>query len=91
MMRALPVLLALLLLLLLAGASLAQGGYNLSWTTVDGGGGALSGGAYTLAGTIGQPDAGKLSAGAYTLFGGFWGGPLAALRQVYLPIVLRGS
>ena len=91
MMRALPVLLALLLLFLLAGATLAQGGYDLSWNTVDGGGGALSGGPYTLAATIGQPDAGTLKSGAYTLFGGFWGGPLAALRQVYLPVVLKGS
>ena len=90
MMRALPVPLALFLLCLLAGATLAQGGYDLSWNTVDGGGGALSGGPYTLAGTIGQPDAATLSAGAYTLLGGFWGGPRASLRQIYLPIVLKG-
>jgi len=49
------------------------GGYELSRTTVDGGGAVQSsGGAYTLSGTIAQPDAGMASAGAYTLTGGFW-------------------
>ena len=91
MTRPAPVLLAFLLLILLAGAALAQGGgYDLSWHTVDGGGGSLAAGAYTLTGSTGQPDAGTLSNGAYTLLGGFWGGAQAALRQVYLPVVLRG-
>ena len=89
MTRALPVLLAVLLVLLLAGATLAQGGYDLTWNTVDGGGGALSGGAYTLSGTAGQPDAAALSSGAYTLLGGFWGGPQASLRRAYLPVVQK--
>ena len=51
--------------------------FDLSWNTVDGGGGTSSGGGYTLSGTIGQPDAGALSGGGYTLLGGFWGGLLA--------------
>jgi len=73
-------------LLLLAGvvtcATLSTGlaqainGYDLSWNTVDGGGGTSSGGSYELSGTIGQPDAGALSGGGYTLLGGFWGGLL---------------
>ena len=47
--------------------------YELSRTTVDGGGAVQSsGGAYTLSGTIAQPDAGLASAGAYVLTGGFW-------------------
>jgi len=51
--------------------------YELSWMTIDGGGGQSSGGPYTLTGTIGQPDAAYSSGGDYELLGGFWpGGPL---------------
>lgn len=46
--------------------------YDLSWWTVNGGGGQSTGGSYTLTGTAGQPDAGVISGGAYTLRGGFW-------------------
>jgi len=63
------------LLLLVPALALAQAGgpYDLSWSTVDGGGHTFStGGAYTLGGTAGQPDAGALSGGSYTLSGGFW-------------------
>ena len=56
---------ALLLGVSLAGAQ-TGGGYDLSWWTMDGGGGALGGagslGAYTLAGTMAQPDAAALTA-----------------------------
>ena len=82
--------LTLLGLLLLTGIALAQsgGGYDLSWSTVDGGGHtSSSGGGYTLGGTAGQPDAGVLSDGSYTLVGGFWGG--AAQYRIYLPLVLK--
>ena len=51
--------------------------YEISWYTIDGGGGTSSGGQYALTGTIGQPDADWSSAGDYELLGGFWpGGPL---------------
>lgn len=50
------------------------GGYDLSWNTVDGGGGTSQGGGYTLSGTIGQHDAGRLTGGVYALSGGFWSG-----------------
>ena len=77
-------------LLLVVSTALARSGYDLSWWTVDGGGGTASGGSYTLVGTIGQPDAGILAGGAYTLGGGFWGGGVvAAGYKVYLPVVLR--
>ncbi|HET9496461.1 MAG TPA: S-layer homology domain-containing protein, partial [Chloroflexia bacterium] len=50
------------------------GGFDLSWATVDGGGGTFStGGPYSLGGTIGQPDAGTMSGGNFSLDGGFWG------------------
>jgi hypothetical protein len=76
--------------LVVAGVVFAQGGYDLSWWTVDGGGDTLSTGpGYSLGGTIGQPDAGPaLSGPGYRLTGGFW---LAGARSygVYLPVVQR--
>jgi hypothetical protein len=85
--------LLLLAFVALRGIVAAQSGdgYDLTWSTVDGGGYTFSaGGGYTLGGTVGQPDAGSLSGGGYTLGGGFWGG--AAIEYpVYLPLVLRDS
>ena len=53
--------------------------YDLTWFTIDGGGGTFStGGSYELGGTVGQPEAGPtLTGGVYELVGGFW--PAAAL------------
>jgi hypothetical protein len=67
------------------------GGYDLTWSSVDGGGYTFStGGGYSLGGTVGQPDAGVMTGGGYTLGGGFWGGgALAAQHQLYLPLVMR--
>ena len=61
-------------------------GYDLSWSSIDGGGGMSSDGRYTLSGSIGQPDAGALTGSGYTLTGGFWG--IAAHYRIYLPLVL---
>lgn len=47
-------------------------GYDLTWNTLDGGGGLSTGNGYELQGTIGQPDAGALSGSNYELNGGFW-------------------
>ena len=83
--------LLVVLLSLLSSVALAQtgGGYDLTWSTIDGGGYTFSeGGGYSLGGTIGQPDAGVLSGGGYTLAGGFWPGA-AARYGIYLPLVLR--
>jgi len=67
--------------------------YDLSWSTVDGGGGASlsTGASYLLEGTSGQPDAGLMTGGTYSLGGGFWGGGAAAAppRGLYLPLVMR--
>lgn len=63
----------------LVSHTLAQSGgdYELTWSTIDGGGGRSTGGVYTLTGTIGQPDAAWSSGGDYELLGGFLpGGPL---------------
>lgn len=88
--------LAVCLLLLAASVVLAQsgGGYDLTWSTVDGGGYTFSTGeGYSLGGTAGQPDAGVMQGGGYTLAGGFWGGGAAAPPgyRIYLPIVLRNK
>jgi hypothetical protein len=68
-----------LTMLVLAAGAQAQsgGGYDLSWSTVDGGGQTWStGGVYSLGGTIGQPDAGSEHGGGnYELQGGFWHAP----------------
>ena len=75
----------------LVGLAHAQtgGGYDLTWSTVDGGGYMFStGGGNNLGGTMGQPDAGVMSGGGYTLAGGFWGGA-AVQYKVLLPLVLK--
>jgi hypothetical protein len=84
--------LALLMAAILgAGAALAQtgGGYDLTWSTIDGGGGSSAASGYQLTGTLGQPDAGAaLSGGGYSLSGGFWGG-VSTGGKVYLPLTRR--
>lgn len=63
--------------LLVISAASASGQYELSWYTIDGGGGRSNGGPYVLTGTIGQPDAAYSAGDKYELLGGFWpGGPL---------------
>ena len=73
----------------------SRGPYDLSWWTVDGGGGSISGDDYTLTGTVGQADAGTtLSGGEYTVASGFWGagGDGSGVDHgIYLPLVLRTS
>ncbi len=68
---------SVLLLFAVLAASTASAQYEISWYTIDGGGGRSSGGPYTLTGTIGQPDAAYSAGGNFELLGGFWpGGPL---------------
>src|SRR5262245_35065389 len=63
---------------MLAGPAIALGTqYDLSWYTIDGGGGTITGGGFTLSGTIGQPDAQMppvMNGGAFQLTSGFWAG-----------------
>ncbi len=71
----------IILLAAFSGLSLlsaqTSGQYELSWSTIDGGGGRSTGGQYELLSTIGQPDAAYSAGGDYELLGGFWpGGPL---------------
>jgi hypothetical protein len=87
---ALGVLAAILLVTPLALAQSGDG-YDLSWSTVDGGGYTSStGGDYELGSTAGQHDAGCASGGDYTVCGGFW--PGSAVEEDYfgyLPLALR--
>jgi hypothetical protein len=70
-------LLVWVMLLIVLAESSANGQYEVSWYTIDGGGGRSSGKPYELVGTIGQPDAAYSRGGNYELLGGFWpGGPL---------------
>jgi len=64
-----------LVLAALATVARAQSGgqFDLSWSTIDGGG-ASTGGRFALSGTVGQPDAGTLTGGSFKLEGGFWSG-----------------
>ena len=60
-----------------ASTAFAQtgGGYDLTWSTIDGGGATSIGGAFSLSGTIGQPDAQTppvMTGGTFELTGGFW-------------------
>lgn len=55
-------------------ASTVLAGFELNWSTIDGGGAMnATGGNFSLSGTIGQPDAGVMAGGNYHLVGGFWG------------------
>ena len=66
----------IIVLLVLILSLPATAGYEITWSTIDGGGGASSGGPYTLVGTIGQPDPGEMAGGDYKLSGGSWAGVL---------------
>ncbi len=75
---------------------LAQSGgpFDLTWSTVDGGGATFStAGSFSLGGTIGQPDAGGMAGGDYTLAGGFWGGRGHELVEqgqlIFMPLIFR--
>jgi len=79
-----------LLLPVLAHAQ-SGGQFDLSWSTIDGGGGTSSGGQFTVSGTAGQPDAGTLTGGQFSVTGGFWsflsvvqtpGAPLLKIKLV---------
>ncbi len=59
----------------IALAGIAEPAFEISRTTIDGGGVMQStGGDFELSGTIGQPDAGVLEGGGFVLTGGFWFG-----------------
>jgi hypothetical protein len=62
----------MLILLVCVGATMADD-FEISRSTIDGGGTMrTTGGTFELSGTIGQPDAGKMSGGDLDMTGGFW-------------------
>jgi len=75
----------------LVPASAPPAGLNITWWTVDGGGGTSSSGSYSLSGTIGQADAGRSIGASYTLSGGFWFSSqiVTGNHHVYLPVVIK--
>ena len=86
--------LTLVALLFLASAVVVyaqtDSGYDLTWWTVDGGGGIIEGGGFSLSGTIGQPEPPPVSTGGgFKLTSGFWPGGLEAFSELFLPLVLR--
>lgn len=84
--------LCLLISLLVVSFALAQtgGGHDLTWSTVDGGGGAVSGGGYTLMGTVGQPEPGPvLTGGNFSLFSGFWPAGGVARYLIFQPLIFK--
>jgi hypothetical protein len=70
--KAVIALLAICLLMAAPAFSQTGGPYDLSWNTIDGGGGTSTGGPYMLSGTIAQPDAAYSAGGEHELLGGFW-------------------
>ena len=88
MLSRLVIALIMVLMLAVMVAYAQSGSYDLSWNTIDSGGGQSIGNGYTLAGTIGQADAGATSGNEYTLIGGFWAG-MGFQAKVYLPLVQR--
>ena len=91
-MKRLWLIISLALLLSLGSIIVAMaqtgGGYDLAWSSIDGGSMFSTGGGYSLGGTIGQPDADRLSGGSYALVGAFWGGADIAYT-IYLPLILK--
>ncbi len=80
----------LFLLFCAGGVALAQsgGGYDLTWWTIDGGGGTLSDGGYALGGTIGQPEPGPVLTGSgFFLYSGFWAAGGAASPTCPAPLL----
>jgi hypothetical protein len=69
-------LVALAIAVVIAAPAAAQtgAGFDLTWHTVDAGGGTSSGGEFACSATVGQPDAGTFSGTGFTLLGGFWAG-----------------
>jgi hypothetical protein len=58
--------------IVLSALAPSGGFYDLSWHTIDGGGGTSTDGTYEISGTTGQPDPSVLAGGGYELTGGFW-------------------
>jgi len=69
------------------------GDFDLTKSTIDGGGQSSSGGDFVVNGTIGQMDSTNQSAltgGVYLVAGGFWAAYSSdGSEQIYLPIIAK--
>lgn len=74
------ILFVLVALIMISPAVIAD--YEITWHTIDGGGGTSTGGPYELVGTIGQHDAGVVSGGDYVVSGGFWAGSFGCVVNI---------
>ncbi|MCZ6834912.1 MAG: hypothetical protein O7G85_03990 [Planctomycetota bacterium] len=63
--------------------------FDISWFTMDGGGGLSTGGTFDLQGVIGQPDAGGMRGGIFELAGGWLSTPPPP--SLTFPVDPRGS
>ena len=80
----------LLVLALLSGVALANGGPERLRQVISGGGTRASAGALTVHGTLGQPVVGSVTADAGVVIGqGFWSGGGGTDYFVHLPLILR--
>ncbi len=53
--------------------------FDLSWFSIDAGGGSSTDGSFTVNGTIGQPDTGRMTgAPHFSVMAGYWGAATAA-------------
>ena len=85
----------LLILPLEAVLAVGEAAYDLSWWSVDGGGGLSSGGDFTLRSVIGQSDTSQSASGQYVVTGGFLSierqpEPVPFL-QIILPFIFKES
>ena len=83
----------LLILPIKAVLAVNETAYDLSWWSVDNGGGCSSDEQYTLHSVIGQPDASQSFNGQYTLSGGFLsiGAQARQFFQIILPFIFKDS
>src|SRR5436189_3711281 len=74
--RSITATLSLATFVIVPSVAAGPGGLDMSWNTIDGGGGRSTGGNLEVTGTIAQPDASvtAMTGGAFTLSGGFWPG-----------------
>ena len=90
--RIIAIIAVVVAMLVLTSAVLAQSGgtFNLTWNSINGGGGRVTSSSYTMEGSIGQPYAGTLTSGSYSLTAGFQTQTEVATRhEVYLPAILK--
>jgi hypothetical protein len=81
------------LVLVTVSTALATGSYQVTWWTVDSGGGSSQStdGQYVLNGTAGQPEAGSASGSGYSFNGGFWHAMSTTIQEflIHMPLVNR--